>query len=36
MSKKTTKVPIKDLPPKSDQAKDVRGGAGAVGPCNRK
>lgn len=31
---KKTKVPVKDLPPKSGQAKDVRGGA--VGPCNRR
>ena len=30
---KSPTVKVKDLPPKSDAAKDIKGGA--VGPCNR-
>jgi hypothetical protein len=30
---KSTTLKVKDLAPKSDAAKDVKGGA--VGPCNR-
>lgn len=34
---KKTKLRVKDISPKSGQAKDVKGGRqGGVGPCDRK